>query len=468
VEATVRLSLPAALVLVLTVAGAGPVTAQQPRPPQPQPPAQRPQPPRPDTIAQRAARQDSLLRAQQARLDSLAGRVDSAEDAMQRLQRQLEEQAQSKVQSRLRNKVEISGLILINGFYEGAKFNNADVPQFVAAAQDLSGLPNASLGATIRQTRLGISASGATALGGDLSGDVQVDFYGGQPRDLGARLFSLVRIRTASIRIDWPHFGILIGQESPLVAQQNPVSFASSGFPDFAAAGNLWLWIPQARLTYETGNSLRIGLQAAALAPILPDSQLPFLTQADLGERSGRPSLEGRLYVGWGSDETESAIGFGVHRGWIAIAGDTTVASQAVTADFRIVIGAIALAGEAFSGQALAGLGGGGVGQNLAADSRPVRTRGGWVQLNIRPSFEWEFGGGYGMDDPNDSDLLVAACDSVCTSRVRRKNVVYEGHLHWRPGGGLLLGAEFRRLQTTYFVGPISANHVNMFAGLAF
>ena len=46
--------------------------------------------------------------------------------------------------------------------------------------------------------------------------------------------------------------------------------------------------------------------------------------------------------------------------------------------------------------------------------------------------------------------------------------MAYEGHLHWRPGGGLLFGAEFRRLETTYAAGTLSANHINWFAGLAF
>ena len=409
-------------------------------------------------------------RAQSAQ-DSLAERVRQAEEAIQRLQQQLEEQAQSKVQSRLRNRVEISGLILVNGFYNGAKFNNADVPQFVAVPQDTTGLPNSSIGGVIRQTRLGIAVSGAHALGADLSADLQVDFFGGQQASAAGRTHPQLRIRTASLKVDWPHLGLLIGQESPLVAQLNPVSFAGSGFPDFAAAGNLWLWIPQARMTLETGSSVRFGIQAAALAPMLPSPQTAFLTQSDRAEKSGRPSAEARIYLGWGSDETESAIGFGVHRGWVATTGDSTLSSQALTADFRIAFGsAVSIAGEAFTGQALAGLGGGGIGQNLGPDNRPVRTRGGWVQLNVRPSFEWELGGGYGMDDPTDCDLGGSTCAPAATARL--KNVVYQGHLHLRPGGGLLLGAEFRRFQTTYRVGAVastvSANHVNAFVGIAF
>ncbi|MBI1723472.1 MAG: hypothetical protein HYR48_06165 [Gemmatimonadetes bacterium] len=393
--------------------------------------------------------------------DSLAERVQRLEETVERLQRQLEEQAQAKVQSRLRNRVELSGLILANGFYNGARVNNADVPQFVVNPQDTSGLPNSHVGGAIRQTRLGIAVSGVRALGGDLSADLQMDFFGGQQPSGGGRTRPLLRVRTAAFRVDWPHVGLLVGQESPLVAQLSPVSFAAIGTPGFVTSGNLWLWIPQVRLTFEAGSRVRFGVQGAALAPMQPSPQPAFDTQPDSAEKSGRPTAEGRVYLGWGSEDTESQIGFGVHRGWIATIADTLLTSEAYTADVRLAIGPkFSLLGEAFfNGQALAGLGGGGVGQNQGASGVPARAQGGWVQLNLRPTFAWELGGGYGFDDPEDADLPATG---------RLKNVSYEGHLHWRPGGGLLIGLEFRRIETTYQPGVIAANHVNWFAGVAF
>lgn len=404
--------------------------------------------------------------AAQARTDSLEDRLERAEEAIQRLQRELASQAQAKVQSRLQNRVEISGLVLINGFYDGAKFNNADVPEWVASAQDTTGLPNSQIGGALRQTRLGVTVRPGKVLGGDLSADLQLDFFGsGGGVDAEGRLFSPPRIRTANVRLDWPHLGLLVGQEKTVVAPQSPVSFAAIGYPEFAGAGNLWYWIPQARLTAEAGRALRIGLQAAALDPVW--DAYAGNSALDLGERSGRPSVEGRLYLGWGSDENESAIGFGAHRGWIATAGAGTLASQALTADWRIVVaGVVTLAGSMFTGQSLNALGDGGIAQDIGPQGQPVRTRGGWAQLNVRPVFAWEFGGGYGRDDPTDGDLTLAGGVLPATARLR--NVVYEGHLHWRPGGGLLLGAEFRRFETSYPAGVLKANHVNGFVGLFF
>ena len=391
---------------------------------------------------------------------SLAERLQRAENAIERLQRQLEEQNQSKVSSRLRNRVELSGTILVNGFYNSTQVNNADVPQFVVAP-DTTGLPNASAGGTVRQTRLGIGVSGAHALGAALSADLQMDFSGGQQPSSGGRTFPLPRIRTAFGRLDWRHFGLLIGQESQIISPLNPSSFVAVSTPEFTGAGNLWFWVPQVRLTYETGAKPRIGFQGAVLAPMGGTPQTAFGTVADTAERSGRPMMQGRVYFGWGDGETETQIGVGIHRGWFATPGDSSFTSQAYTADVRLALGEKiqVLAEGYYNGTALAGLGGGGAGQNFGVGHVPVDTRGGWAQLNIRPNFEWEVGGGAGIDDPDDTDLPATG---------RLKNMIIEGHIHWRPGGGLLIGAAFRRIETTYLSGPLTANTFGMFSGFNF
>ena len=392
---------------------------------------------------------------------SLAERLDRAERALERLQRQVEEQNQAKVSSRLRNRVELSGMVLVNGFSNNARVNNADNPQFVLSPQDTSGLPNAAAGGTVRQSRIGLTVSGAHALGANLSADLQLDFYGGQQPSAGGRTFPLPRIRTAFARLDWAHIGLLIGQETQIISPHTPSSFAAVGIPEFTDAGNLWFWLPQARLTFETGVKPRFGLQWAAMAPNLGTAQTAFTTVADSAEKCQRPFVQGRMYVGWGDGDRESQIGFGVHYGWIATTGDSMLTSEALTADLRLALGEkILLLAEGFyNGQALAGLGGGGIAQSFGINGIPVNTRGGWAQLNVRPSFAWEIGAGYGMDDPDDADLPVTA---------RLKNTIMEGHLHWRPGGGLVIGAAFRRLTTSYSTGDLSNNSINVFSGVAF
>src|SRR5205809_1704333 len=161
--------------------------------------------------------------------------------------------------------LELAGLVLVNGFFTNARVNNSDVPQFAGS------LPSASaIGGTIRQTRLGLLVTDPDVLGGDFSGEVDVDFFGGQQPSSGGRTFPLLRLRRAFATVTWqnvrPTVQLLFGQESPLVAERSPRSLASVGFPDFAGAGNLWLWIPQIRLTGEVGSRVRLALQGAVLA----------------------------------------------------------------------------------------------------------------------------------------------------------------------------------------------------------
>jgi len=169
-----------------------------------------------------------------------------------------------------------------------------------------------------------------------------------------------------------------------LVAERSPRSLASVGFPDFAGAGNLWLWLPQFRATLEQGYTLRLAEQVAVLAPTSGTAQGLFNTQPDSAERSRRPYLQARVRLAWGPTDDPSEVAIGGHLGWLA-SGDTLFQSRAVTADARVKVGPVELLAEAFSGKALAGLGGGGIGQNIGPTGTEVRTKGGWGQLNIRP-----------------------------------------------------------------------------------
>lgn len=355
--------------------------------------------------------------------------------------------------------VEFSGLVLVNGFFNNAPVNNSDVPYFV-----LPDVAAGAGGATIRQTRLGAFVTDPSVLGGSFAGDIDADFFGGQEPSAGGRTFPLLRLRRAVATLAWSHSQLLFGQEAPLVAERNPRSLAAVGIPDFAGAGNLWFWLPQVRVTVGAGSTRRFALQLAALAPTegRPQSD-SLITRPDSAERSRRPYLEGRIRMGWGPTDDPSELAIGGHLGWLA-RGDTLIKSQAATVDTRIKLGPLELLAEAFTGQALAGLGGGGINQNLGPLSAPVRTKGGWAQLNLKPVHEVSMGGGCGIDNPNDDDLRPA----VGPAQGRLKNFVCEGHVDVRPSGPLVFGLEFRRLKTTYSTGEFTDNHINAAAGFRF
>jgi hypothetical protein len=361
--------------------------------------------------------------------------------------------------------LEFSGLVLVNGFYNNTRVNNSDVPVFAVFPAPTDSLPQGSVGGTMRQTRFGALLTDPNVLGGTFTGELDVDFYGGQLGNAG-RTFPLLRVRRLVGRLNWARSEVLFGQEGPLVSDLNPRSLASVGVPGFTAAGNLWFWMPQVRAGGEldVGRGIRAGLQGAVIAPMTGDPQGTFNTQPDLAERSGRPFLQGRVRVSWGPSDDASEIGVGAHQGWFATKGDSLLASQAVVVSGRIKVSIVELRGERFTGRGLAALGAGGIGTNFDSTGATLSGNGGWVQVNLRPREVIEVGGGCGQDRPR-WDAAGAASGA---SRV--KNFVCEGHAIWRPAGPLVVGFEYRHMETTYggTAGTAVARHVNVQAGYRF
>lgn len=398
--------------------------------------------------------------------DSLAARLERAEEAIVLLREQLATQAQSAVETRSRARFELFGRVLMNAWSNSRRSNNADIPLFVLPSPAPGpATPSRGVGMAIRQTTLGGAVTVSEVLGGRFRGDLEADFFGGQQPSSGGRHFPLLRLRTARGVITWRHGELLAGQDSPLIAPLSPTSVASVGTPGFTAAGNLWLWLPQLRLTGETGGRLRVALQGAMLAPASGDPATAFDTDHDVAELSRRPFLQARMRVRWGVDEEGASageVGVSAHRGWYATAGDSLLASRAVAADLRVPIGPLELRGEAYRGRLLRGLGGGAIGQNLGAPAgadpaRPVDATAGWLQLNLHASRRVIVGAGCGADDPDDEDRPL-----------RRRNTACAAHMQLRPSGPLVVGVEYRGIETRYAAETTRNGHVNAAIGFEF
>lgn len=358
--------------------------------------------------------------------------------------------------------VSFSATVLMNGFYTSDKTNNSDLPQFAVRQDASDSFPSEGVGATLRQTRVQARAFAAGVLGGDFTALVDVDFFGGQQPSNGGRTFPLLRIRRAWARMNWDRIRVMAGQEAPPIVELNPSSLASVGLSSLSSSGNLWLWIPQIRVTGDLngGEKARVYIEGAILAPTGYTAQGPFVTQPDRAEQSKRPYLQSRIGVRWGQSGAPGEFSVGGHLGWLSTTGDSLLDSRAAAVMLQLPLGKVLeIRGEAFTGKAIAGLGGGAIGQNLGLNGMPVRTKGGWGQLLIKPTPEWELGGGYGIDDPKDADL------DPTTARL--KNQTFEGHIHWRPSP-LILGIEYRHINTTYAAGKATAGHLNLALGAEF
>jgi hypothetical protein len=397
-----------------------------------------------------------------AQHDSLVARLEDMEAQLEILRQQMGEAAGAGVRSRSRLGVELSGRILMNVFANDKETNNVDVPMYRKQVPD--GALKGGMGMAIRQTTLGIAVTHPEVWGGQFTGDVDVDFFGGQFHSPGGRTHPVLRIRTARAIVEWERSQLLVGQEQPLIAGLNPVSLASVGVPEFSYAGNLWIWLPQIRYGVHTGRarSWRVGVQAALLAPTSGDTVGEFLTGYDRAERTNVPYSQARVHFSWGDSETGGEVGFGVHSGAVMDDSGDTRGSSALAADWLIPIGdRLEIRGEAYVGELVRGLGGGAIGQNFGIDGiTPVSTTAAWTQLNYRLTNTLRIGAGYGFDDPDDADLAPTG--------TRFLNTITSMHAHWRPAGPLVFGLEMRTMKTRYDLSDYPNRHINLAFGFEF
>ena len=431
---------------------------------------------------QRPAPRDSAAASDVMSRDSLAARLARAEAAIELLRRQLAVEATTVVRTRSRLQLELSARVLTNGFLTTQRVNNIDVPQVALPAPTqtaVAGTPGTrALGASVRQTRIGAALSVDSVLGGIFEGDAELDFFGGISSGPGdRRLFPEPRLRTARARLRWSRTTLFVGSETPLISDLNPISLAAVGLPGFVAAGNLWNWLPQVRVSRDVivaSNGVRIGVQGALLAPFTNVQHLAETDVVDAGERATRPYAEARVNVRWGEGGAASGapsdamlgegggeIGIGVHRGWLRAAGDSLSQSHAVSADARVMIApGVELRGEVYRGQLLRGLGGGAIAQSFGKPGtgefigRPLRDTAGWMQLNVQAHVTLIAGVGCGRDAVNPDDAPVRLTNTACAA-----------HLLWRPVQPLVIGLEFRTIGTQYADQTSRAKHLNLSFG---
>ncbi len=356
--------------------------------------------------------------------------------------------------------IELKGLVLLNGFYSDHAVTNHDSPWLVSPRSPLATNPPGAASATVRNSRIILLGKASDVLGGEFDAELDLDFYGGamdgsfgEPRP---------RIRRAVGTVRWANGWMTFGQERLLISPIDPSSLVMIGVPGFTGSGNLSAWMPQVRFGLEVGYTLRLGIEAAAVAPSYRHLTSADEPNPDRAERTRRPFVQGRLVTRWGNPDAEGELGLGGHYGWFYDDADSLLVTRAATVSSKFSLGQyIEIRGEAFYGDGLGMLGGGGIDQTLTPSGAPIRTKGGWAQLILKPRENVELGAAYGMDDP-DNDLDP--------SQGREKNVSWATHLNVRVQP-LLFGIEYRRIETTYSDNVFdlqTANFVNLSMGFEF
>jgi hypothetical protein len=409
----------------------------------------------------------------------LEQRVQKLEESTSLIGSKIDEQYQSKVETASKYRARLHGIILMNAFRNLGGADNFDFPDYSQPVAP--GAPAAAVGATLRQSEIGLEIFGPNVAGARTSADVQLDFSGGFPRTGNGVNFGIVRLQTASLRFDWEHTSVVAGQDSFFASPLSPTSFASLAEPAFAYAGNLWGWTPQLRLEhrFSISDQQTISIQAGILDNLDWEfSPNTFLRSPQAGELSGRPAYAVR--TAWTRPVWEHPLSFGVagYYGRQDWTWDRYVDAWAAMADWQIpLMRRMSLSGEFYRGRGIGGLGAatgrsivyGGNPTNAAAPIRGLDATGGWAQLKFQLTPKLEINGVAAEDNSFAADVRGFAVDANNYGTILGRNRGALANVVFRPRSDLVMSAELRRLQSfPFYSGSTITNQVNLSLGILF
>ncbi len=371
-----------------------------------------------------------------------------SEERLSVQERRTAEQAQTKVEAAHKFPIRLDGMLLFNAF---ANSSNS-VAEYSNNYNLLTG-PNRA-GATVRQTILGLDFQGPHLPGdGRVSGSISMDFYGGTSDPEYTRL----RIRRADISLDWKNRSFSVGQDKPLISPYQPESLAEVGVPPLAGAGNLWLWLPQARYEERVHFGTNTGLKAEVSVMQTEETYATVPTSLASTLESARPALEGRFAFWHKLDDTrrfEFAPGFHVSTTHV---GGSSVASHIGSLDWLFIPASyLQLSGTFYKGQNVAGLGALGNGFTVAPNGtvHPVNSTGGWAQAAFPITSRLTFNLFSGLE--NDSSPFLTAGSLV-------HNWTYASNVMYHLGPNVVVSVEALQARTRSFVGATgSQNHYDL------
>jgi hypothetical protein len=409
-----------------------------------------------------------------------ASAIEDLQEQQQTLEAQVKLHEQTKVESESKYPVRVTGLILFNSFINRGIVDNIDLPEAALAPSDDTG--NGSSGATFRQTILGIEGSGPRIAGGRTSAYVNVDFFGGLAYSNSSTSAGIVRMRTASINLDWNHDSIQAGMVTPLISPLSPTSYATVAEPSMAGSGNLWTWSPQ--LKYAHQFTIQPGRQLQLEFGLWDPPAAGYSTSLTVrvpspGEQSKQPAYETRISYGGVphssydqlSEDRSFHVGLSGYYSRQSYPYGNSLDTWAVTTDFQIpLVHRFEISGEGYRGLGLGGLGGGvykdvlyGVSPVTGVNSyRGLNAVGGWTQLKTRFGQSLEANAIIGVDNGFARDFHTLVFPTTATEiQLRARNEMVVGNLIFRPKTYLILSPEYRRIWTWPING--TANTANIF-----
>ena len=369
---------------------------------------------------------------------------------------------QTKVETESKYPLKVTGLLLFNGFVNTRRVDTAPDPTYA--------LPGSgSTGFSLRQTVLGLDARGPRIFDAASHADVRVDFFA-DGSDSGYDAGGVLRLRTAHAMLDWAHTEAFVELDRPLISPNTPSSLVATAQPEFAWSGNLWTWNPQLGVSHQITltESARLKMQAALID--VANSYLPGApsgtSTVSQTELSRWPGTEARVAFASGRPGTGLEIGVGGYFGPHQTNYNLRFNAWASTVDLRMPVSRhFELTANAYRGQGLGGLGGGGYVDYLYGYSgttevaRGLDDVGGWTQLKSKIGERIELNGGFGIDNPFASQIRdgLAVEDNLPYRGLVRNRSAF-GNVIYSPNAYLSFSLEYRRLWTNLISGPANFN----------
>ena len=365
-----------------------------------------------------------------------AAPVETLEEKVEVQGQRIEEQAQTKVESSQRFPIRLTGMALVNAFVNSKQNGGSDYP---TAASANPGTDRA--GATVRQTTIGLEYNGPqTFLGGTVHGALFMDFYQG-----AAPLLEWIRLRTATIQMDWKTRSVKLGVDKPIFSPRDPDSLAQVGISPLTGTGNLWLWMPQIRLEQDLSLGASSGVNAQIGAVETHETNPYVTTSATVKIETVRPGLEGRV-MAWHrlDDDRRLEVAVGFHAS-TTHAGGYSIPSNLVSLDwFFNPWKRVEFSGAFFSGQNLSNLGTGAINQGYYIsfnNAEAIGTIGGWGQFTVHAARRLDFHVFTGQQQYGMSDRPTSVS----------RNLLFGANLYFRVAPNVLFGPELTQTRTSYF-----------------
>jgi len=416
-----------------------------------------------------------LARQQQSGSQGLPDSVAELAANQKLIAAQVEDQHQTKVESESKYKVKLSGIVLMNAFSNRGAFDVADSPFLV-----LDSTQKGSVGASVRQSILGLQVFGPSVAGAATSASISADFFGGFPSQSYGATPGLLRLREASAHLDWTNTSLVVGQDKLFFAPLSPTSYATLSEPALSYAGNLWAWTPEivAEHRFHVSGQTFVSASGGILAPLA--YPIPYYGAAfpGPGERARRPAFGAQASFNTRAFGQSVAMGVGGYASHLKYYFGREIDSWAFTGFWRLPLGSrFELSGEAYRGKAMGGIGGGiwqsvvynGDPTNVNTSFRALNALGGWSQLKFRPHAKWELNSAIGQDNVFARDLEWAPNLVGSYGGPIARNRVAFGNVIFHPKSNLLLSVEYRKIWTYGYDGDLyTGDQVNIGAGVSF